>query len=161
MCPKHPKMSFSSKSQFHGPCMWNRNVKRPKLKPVVASGKWSKWPFFPQKSTFLDILTPKCAQDLPKCLFLQNTHSMACVHKIGLSKGPIEAGGGFWKIEDIVIFSIFFASLLCKLSEIVFTSPQNVIFTYTSLFEPLDCPEVLIKCVKTIKFGLYVVVFKV
>ena len=146
MCPRPPERYFPSKSQLHGPCMWKRNVKRPKFKPVVAFGKWSKWPFFPknplfwtfwplnvpktsrnvlffkipvawtmyvktkcqkaqiqaggcfwkmvkltvfsQKSTFLDILTPKCAQDLPKCLVLQNP-SFILTAKVGKNTPPL------------------------------------------------------------------------
>ena len=125
MCPRPPKTSCAHMPKFHDPSTRNRIVKRFKLKPVVAFGKSTKWPFFSQKSTFLDFLTTKCAPDLPKCLVFQNPSSLARARKIGLSKGS--NWSQWWPFENWQNCHFFnnFCSLVCKWSEIVLATPER------------------------------------
>ena len=133
MCLRPPEMSCPSKSQFHCLCIWNGIVKRPKLKLVVAVWKWSKWPFFSQKFTFLVFLNRKCAKDLPKCLVFQNPSSLARAREIGLSKGS--NWSHWWPLENWQNCHFFnnFCSLVCKWSEIVLTTPERSFLLVHSL----------------------------
>ena len=152
MCQRPPEMSCAQKFKFHAHCTRNRIVKRPKFEPVVAVWKLTKLPFFPKKSTKIDFLAPKSAQDPLKPPVPKNSRSMPRAHDFGMSWGPNLSL--WWPFENwryCHFFNNFCIFDLQIVSYCVFNptkAPKNVIFTSTPLVEPLKCPYELIKCVK-------------